>query len=434
MKQVDTLLLGGGISSISYVHFAEPIDYLIIEKENKLGGLCRSFKVGDSTFDFSGHFMHFKDETMRAYVEKLVNKHTPGELKEYDRLASIAMFKDGKIDKDIDYPFQANIHQLDKEDFIKCLVGLWEASNDFSFDRPANFEVMVRGLFGDGITDMFFKPYNEKMYCAKLTDMSSEAMKRFLPNVDFSDVMKNVKQSTQQTFGYNAKFLYLPETGIQGLVDSFVAEKDITNYQLGVEVTNIDLENKTVECTAEDGSTQTIKYNKLINTLPLNAFLDLAGLTIPDSFKSMDVHIFNLTYEGDVSNIKNRCWTYFPDSSVPFYRVGFYNFMSGKEDTSLYVEVSTPHGDACEETVESIDAHLRRSGVISEAAKLVDTQELSISPAYVIISDESIQTVNENLASLAEQSVYSLGRYGRWTYQSIEDNILDAKELVIKLK
>jgi len=35
--------------------------------------------------------------------------------------------------------------------------------------------------------------------------------------------------------------------------------------------------------------------------------------------------------------------------------------------------------------------------------------------------------------ALAARNVWSLGRYGRWTYCSIEDNIVESRELVAKL-
>lgn len=432
-KRIKTLLLGGGISSVSFSHFTDDNDYLIVEKESSLGGLCRSFHVGNSTFDFSGHFMHFNNPDMQQYVKTLVEKHTDGELKEYNRDASIAILKRGILDRDIDYPFQANIHQLAKDDFIECLVDLYNADKNKTQNPsiPRTFDDLVKLTFGNKITELFFKPYNEKMYCTKLSKMSADAMQRFIPSVNFDEVMQNIARSTKQQFGYNSKFLYLPKTGIQGLVDSFVKEKPV-NHVLNTEVVGIDLENKVV--TVKDkNETYYIEYERLINTLPLNFFLKLSGREVPASFQAMDVSIFNLTYDGAVSNIEDRCWTYFPSAAVPFYRVGFYNYMSGKKDTSLYVEVSTKHGEKTNETVKSIDLALKHSGVIEERAELVDSQSLNISPAYVIISSDSKDDLGKLLTELKDTGVESLGRYGLWTYQSIEDNILDAKALAEKL-
>ena len=34
---------------------------------------------------------------------------------------------------------------------------------------------------------------------------------------------------------------------------------------------------------------------------------------------------------------------------------------------------------------------------------------------------------------LAEYDIYSIGRYGSWTYCSIEDNVIEARDLAYKL-
>ena len=54
-------------------------------------------------------------------------------------------------------------------------------------------------------------------------------------------------------------------------------------------------------------------------------------------------------------------------------------------------------------------------------------------PAYVHISKESQEAISHYKSILKEKDVYSIGRYGSWTYCSIEDNILEAKEMASKL-
>ena len=41
--------------------------------------------------------------------------------------------------------------------------------------------------------------------------------------------------------------------------------------------------------------------------------------------------------------------------------------------------------------------------------------------------------VEEKKKVLARNNIYSIGRYGSWTYCSIEDNILEAKALMERL-
>jgi len=54
-------------------------------------------------------------------------------------------------------------------------------------------------------------------------------------------------------------------------------------------------------------------------------------------------------------------------------------------------------------------------------------------PAYVHITQASLAEQRHISARLAERGVSSLGRYGRWTYCAIEDNIVEARALVATL-
>lgn len=425
-EHINTLVLGGGISAIAFAHFYNKNDYLIIEQDDRLGGLCKSFKVGDSIFDYSGHFMHFNNPDMKEYIMSLMSKHATGEFKAYDRVAGIAMLYKGRVERVIDYPFQANIHQLEYVSFIKCLVDLYNASKLHAPDTAAlkTFDELVRSVFGNAITDLFFKPYNEKLYKIPLTEMDANAMKRFIPKVTFDEVINNFIESKE--FGYNSQFLYSPTTGIQGVIDAFLKEKEL-NAALNEKIVAIDTVRKTVTT-----DKRTITYDTLINTLPIDLFNKLAKHD-PLDLKSVDVHVYNITFESNSSHGENFCWLYFP-GEVPFYRVGFYNHMSGKEDTSVYVEMSTRHNSDEEAlTMEEMIQKLMKAGVIFGGAPVKDSQKLVISPAYAILEPDTEEKVSTYRKILEEVDVHCTGRYSTWNYQSIEDNILDAQSLAIKL-
>jgi hypothetical protein len=51
----------------------------------------------------------------------------------------------------------------------------------------------------------------------------------------------------------------------------------------------------------------------------------------------------------------------------------------------------------------------------------------------VHITRESIAEVARLKKSLSERGVHSIGRYGGWTYCSIEDNIIEARQLTTGL-
>lgn len=435
MIYVNKLVLGGGISAISFAHFYNKEDYLIIEKTDRLGGLCKSFKVGESIFDYSGHFLHFKNKNIETYIKKLLEKYKCGTFSEYARKAAIVITDEtGNIDRLVDYPFQSNIHQLDFQSFIKCLVDFWNAPLTRARERDDmlgmigdsdNFEEQLRRIFGDGITDIFFKAYNEKLYCSDLKNISADGMKRFIPKVMFDEVIENFKNKKE--FGYNSTFLYSPTSGIQGLVDAFLKEKPI-NHSLNETILHIDLENKIVQT-----DKHTFTYETLINTLPLDLFTKLAQQQRID-LKSVDVGVYNFTYEGDASPIiKDKCWVYVPDKRIPFYRVGYYSYMSGKSDTSIYVEVSSKSTSHTMPSLDTVDIALRKHRFVNDNAKVKDRQHLIMSPAYVILEKDTEEKVSKYHESLKMQRVYLTGRYSKWEYSSIEDSIINAKELANNL-
>ncbi|MFT5359114.1 MAG: hypothetical protein ACI9KE_006357, partial [Polyangiales bacterium] len=52
-----------------------------------------------------------------------------------------------------------------------------------------------------------------------------------------------------------------------------------------------------------------------------------------------------------------------------------------------------------------------------------------LDPAYVHITEKSNQSVTAAKSALATRGVHTFGRYGSWTYCSIEDNIVESRRL-----
>jgi hypothetical protein len=74
---------------------------------------------------------------------------------------------------------------------------------------------------------------------------------------------------------------------------------------------------------------------------------------------------------------------------------------------------------------------LRRVGVL-EGQRLVAEHSVVLDPAYVHITGASVAEVARQKELLAARGVYSAGRYGSWTYCSIEDNIVEARALAAR--
>ena len=101
---------------------------------------------------------------------------------------------------------------------------------------------------------------------------------------------------------------------------------------------------------------------------------------------------------------------------------------------SLYVEIGFPanHQIDEEELLEKVMKDLKGSGIIKDQ-QLIAKQFIVMSPAYAHITEKSKSTYSEWCNTWNKEGIYSIGRYGEWTYCSIEDNIKQAKKLLHKI-
>lgn len=411
------LIIGAGVTGISYANFTSN-KCLIIEATDSPGGYCKTIKRNGFVWDYSGHFFHFRFPE----IEQVVCKNIPAEdLRHVEKHTQI-LYK-GKY---IDFPFQKNIHQLDKDEFIDCLYDLF---NTPAHGEAESFKEMIYSKLGKSIGEKFLIPYNEKLYACDLNKLDMDAMGRFFPKASPEDIIRNFKQAGNDS--YNSTFTY-PQGGAIQYIESLMAnlENDIIYNS---EITKIDLRKKTA-MTADGNEYQ---FDNLISTMPLPQLLKISGITFEqEEFTCNKVFVFNLGFDKK-GNDKINSWVYIPSKEFVFYRIGYYDNIMNTDRLSLYIEIGMPENAEIpeeKELLERVIADLKKSGIINDSHNLVDYESVMMNPAYVHITKASNQAVDKYKHLLAQHNVYSIGRYGSWIYCSIEDNILEAKALAEHLK
>lgn len=419
MTQVKYLIIGAGISGLTAANYLKK-DYLLIEKENEPGGYCRTIHRGDYVWDYAGHFFHFKtDEFRRLFHENIPEQDIISQTKR-----TKILYK-GQL---VDYPFQTNIHQLEKQEFIDCLYDLFQRKEKTEY---SDFLDMLYGKFGKSIVEKFLKPYNEKLYACDLHQLDKDAMGRFFPYADIPQIIANMKR--EQDSSYNSTFLY-PRNGAGSFLDVLYRRLDSTKVRLGCTLTRVDAERKLAYT---DGGEE-ISFEYLINTAPLNHFLAMLGtdaaLELNGRLSYNKVLVFNLGFSKK-SAFKEH-WIYVPDKDVNYYRIGFYDNILSTDKLSMYVEIGYPK-DAAVDTEQQFALtleNLKRCGIVTEDNSLIASSTILMDPAYVHIRRDTEAAIAEMKQSLATSGIHTIGRYGGWTYCSMEDCMLEAKELVQALR
>ncbi len=429
MDRVEYLVVGAGVSGLSFANWLRaeatargrsPPQILILEADVEPGGYCKTVKRDGFVWDYSGHFFHFKDPTIEAWLRARM----PGqEIVTVDKRAYIRF-----AGLDIDFPFQKNIHQLARTDFIDCLVDLYFRTSDAPaggragpHSGPDSFKAMLYQRFGRSIAEKFLIPYNEKLYACDLDHLDADAMGRFFPYADVDDIIRNMRQADNRS--YNSTFTY-PAGGAIEYIRALLHDLPDDTISFGERLESVDLRRQVVRTNRRQ-----LQFRRLISSAPLDQLARACGVDHDAAqFSWNKVLVFNLGFDRKGSDKPH--WMYFPEREFCFYRVGWYDNIMGTDRMSLYVEVGadkTAVFDVERERERVLDG-LGRAGIV-DGHELVSWHSVVLDPAYVHINRGAQAEQRRLTPALNAAGVYPVGRYGGWTYCSIEDNMLQTRAL-----
>jgi protoporphyrinogen oxidase len=422
------VIIGAGLSGLSSAyHLGKDFPYQIYEKHSRVGGLCRSEKVGKFTFDYGGHLLHFSRPEVKQLVAELLGENIAW----HKRRAGVY-----SRERYLPYPFQANIYGLPPETIQDCLVGWIMAYGQRNFSPPGDLEGWLKYQFGEGFCRHFFFPYNRKLYKVPLSELTSEWAEKFIPCPTVEEVVAGAISPSARTFGYHKEFAYPLKGGIEALVQAF--QSHIRPVNLNYELAGINLSQKFLRF--QNG--EVINYKNLVSTIPLPELISRmedAPANVKEKaakLKAVSVYNFNFGYQGDAR--EGYHWIYFPEEEITFYRVGFPNVFSSSltpPGTGLVSVETTIWGNIKPENLlEKILIDLQKAGILPKKTKIIMEKCLILNPAYVLYDKFRKENLGLLLGFLQKNGIYSIGRYGRWEYSAMEDAIYQGKEIAEKIR
>ncbi|MBT6435764.1 MAG: NAD(P)-binding protein [Deltaproteobacteria bacterium] len=421
------LIIGAGLAGLSCGHHL-PGPSCILEKQTVAGGLARSFERKGFTSDFTGHWLHMRDPSIRTWIESLMGD----ELITVERTASI--FSHGIHTP---YPFQANTYGLPHDVVTDCLLGFFAAREKLARgDAPEvkSFEDYIRQRMGDGIADHFMVPYNTKIFTIPPSQMSHEWCERFVPIPKPEEVVRGAlsPMGASHGLGYNATFQY-PKSGGIGRLPQRLYETSKSDIRLGEAVTRINWKQKEVSTS----SGQSYGYTFLVSTLPLKDLIlamedvPAAVLEAAQKLRATSVTYWDIGLKGKNPEGAPH-WTYFPEKQFPFYRIGSASAavpqVAPEDHRSYYVEVSHLRGTPCSYSAEDILKGLRCAGYLKPNEDPVLLNKTTIDCAYVLMDHAYGQARATVMEFLESCDILSIGRYGSWTYDSMEGALVQGKD------
>jgi protoporphyrinogen oxidase len=420
------VILGGGLAGISAAyHLKRP--WLLLEKEERLGGHARTDQTRGFYFDKTGHWLHLRD----PYVKQLIDELLPGQMVRVERKARI--FSHGVLTR---FPFQANLFGLPPEVVSECLIEFVRAHEDPRSREPSmNFEDFCLKKFGAGISKHFMIPYNAKLWGVHPREITAEWCSRFVPIPKLEDVIKGAVGDVPPEMGYNISFLYPQKGGIETMTRALISRiEGGGEIVLQADPEKIDVRSRTLVLGGE-----TVPWRALVATLPLPELIarmshvpreieDAAG-----KLRCTPVRYLNVATKRPPK--ADFHWIYVPEERYPFYRVGIYTnavpAMAPQGMGSFYVELSDRA--ATEDVVPEAVRAMVAAGALSSADDLAFAELKELKYAYVVFDDHYYDAVGTLTRWLESHGIYPRGRYGSWIYNSMEDSILAGREVAQKL-
>ena len=449
-----SLVVGGGPAGLSAgLHLADA-DFLLADKNDRPGGLCRSIVDRGFTFDYAGHIFFTADK----YVDGLFRSVLAGNFHEQQRESWVYLY-----DAYQRYPFQGNLHGLPPAVVKECLLGVIEASRNAQVGQPdvdgdvdgalqPNFLQWSRRTFGDGITDHFMRPYNLKVWGIDPSKMSSDWIAGRVLTPSLEEVIEGALQRGRGESGPNARFGYPLRGGCEAFVSGLARRVEARGGAQAYGRTLVRLDPKRRRATFRVGRPgepgerlETVGYGTLYPSVPLPDLIR----AIPDapeavrraarSLPSTSVVCVNLGI--DRERVTDKHWIYYPEGQDKyiFQRIFVQSNASPHNappgHSALTFEIS--HSPAKplpvrgkRALVDACVAGLRRTDLWREGDRVVFEQVLGMPHAYIPFTPERaghLETIN---AYLHARGIYPIGRFGEWKYVNQDGAILSARRVV----
>jgi protoporphyrinogen oxidase len=423
IKKNSMLILGAGITGLS-VAITKSIP--ILEAQDIAGGICSTYYMmpeksnrlkpvqkhkGAYRFEIGGgHWIFGGDEKIKRFLNKFVS------LKFYKRSSSVYF---AKKELYVPYPIQNNLRFLGKKISDRVIDEIKSLPNT----GVSTLKEWLKFNFGDTLCDVFFFPFNN-LYTAGLYEKIAPQDSYKSP-VDIRKVIQGAREQTSP-IGYNVTFLY-PREGLDALIASLANNCKIYYKN---RVAGINTETKTLRL----ANKSSVRFNKLVSTLPLNKMIELTGLR-PEEKTDPYTSVLVL----NIGAVKGkRCpkdhWLYIPESCSGFHRVGFYSNVDksflpksnqkADDRVGIYVERAYPGGEKPDRNkrnnyIKQVIKELRDWQFIKEV-EVVDSNWIDVAYTWQWPNscwrEAAVQT-------LKERGIYQLGRYGRWHFQGIAESL-----------
>lgn len=452
------VIIGSGISATSQGLLLKErgIDAVLLEKSAQPGGLVSCADIGGRLYHkVGGHVFNSKNTNVRDWFWKHFDREN--EFVHAQRNAKVLL--EGRY---VGYPIENHLFQLD-ENVVKEIINEWieighsdiqtlGRSDERTFGHSDNktlgysddsdgsdkirnrnsgtpiedkseslkvgrselsdqkdFKSFLLSRFGATLYDLYFGPYNEKIWQTDLSEVSLDWLEGKLPMPDLKDALvQNILKKAESEMVHSS-FYYPMKGGSQFIIDRLGEGLDIqTNYEV-----------RRIKKTTDGWMiNDELEAKKIIYTGDIRR-LSTMLLGVEDDVIEACKAVTNLTSNG-TSNVlcetdaSDLSWLYLPDPTTKAHRIIY---------TGNFSEHNNASNGRLTCTVE-FSGQVSEAEMTTEVAKLPGNLKVIASNyepnSYVIQTHDTRARVDRVRQLLQPEGFFLLGRFAEWEYYNMD--------------
>jgi protoporphyrinogen oxidase len=395
----------------------------LFESDNRVGGMSKSIKDGDFTFDVGSHVIHTNSEKYKSFISKLLGKDL------LEKNITAKTYFDGKFRNFP--PIMRDIFDFPTKKALKIFFSLSMKYPNRFRDKKSNFQDQLLFLGGPDLYREYFEGYTTKFWGVPPKTLSSEWVpRRVIPRLMGRSALANEWQAYPRYGGIEtiSKLMakLIEEGGgmihLNSRLKSFIAEdQSVSSIIIGT----------------NEGEKQ-FSCDALISTIPLPTLYDILGKKFELRYRSM-VFIF----------LKLKTSRVLSDTTICFFRDRKLHF------TRIY-EMSKYSPDNCPEGYTSIGLEIpcfyeddlwnkEDNGLISEVVESLEREKIIKKEdqvghkvhrerfAYPIPTIRYYQKIKKLRSSIEFPNLFLAGRMGYFQYFDMCDAMENGSKAVDEL-
>ena len=418
-------ILGSGLCGLTTVYLlqenAQIDEICLIEKEAEVGGLCRSYETHGVTFDIGPHIFFSKRQDILQYLLDLLGDNAE------KRKRSNRIIHKGRF---VQYPFENDLSTLPEEDTKYCVNAFLH--NPYENYAPQNMLQFFLTTFGEGITNLYLRPYNEKIWKFDPSFMDTQMVER-IPKPPREDILRSAQGVTVDGYLHQLYFSYPKHGGTAAIIEALRSRLS--------EKVKIYL-NEDVLSVCKDGGKFSVETSqgkhladKVISTIPANLLVERynRGNVPADILQSArrlrhnSIVIAVVNVAGDVAG--DNFAFMIAGKNVIFHRLSKIDSLGTAYHlpgtTTFMAEITYRKHDMIDQAsdealVRQTIEGLKKIGFLEDEKNVNFTDIRRFEYAYVVYDLDHRKNMDRILDFFKQEGVDLLGRFGSFEYLNMD--------------